>query len=202
MSFRKKYIKENNITSNKTTIFLLPIFGYARSYYTDKFIGMYLEGLDTKNPRVACVFENVDDEDLTMHIYKLANTHYFDESIVDDSNKEVVLFLKVESKYKEDLNKLINGQYSEFSTLYKDLLIKHYGVGTNTKFLNDERPGVSVHDAINPTKEKRQLLANALLVDVGLIKEVLDKPELEEERYYTVKELKKKLKKEEVDGIK
>lgn len=202
MSFRRIYTTKNNILPNKTTIFLLPIFGYAKSYYTDKFIGMFLDRLDTKDPRIACIFQNSDDEDLKMHVYKMMNSHFFDDSIYDDNNKEIVLFLNVDSKFKEDCRKLIEGRYSEFSTGFKELLIKHHGTNTNKKYTDDGRPGVTVHDTINPTNEKRKLLADALLVDVGLIKEVLDKPDIEEERYYTVKELKKKLKKEEVDGIK
>lgn len=87
--------------------------------------------------------------------------------------------------FSADYTKFLNGQYSQLSHKLKAYIIKNFGdiqiAEDNIKRLH---PIVNV---LFPNCIDRKKLADVLDVDASLIKEVWDKPDLEQEtfRYYT-----------------
>ncbi len=204
MSTRRKIIKDNKLyngKSTKATHFLLPFYGMGKSYYTDYLISVNIKD-DPHEPRVVFVFDNFDEEELLMHLYKLHNHHCFDESWNDDEDKEVCLSMKIPKEFLNDYRLFLDGKYSQFSEKYKELLIKLYGRGVHPTFQVDEKGHkigfsetghkVSVYEAISPTHEKRLAIGRRLGLELPKDAEVFDRVNLEEESYLSIKELKEK----------
>lgn len=183
MSFRVEWKNKNDIKGNKTTIFLLPTFGYSKSFYTQYLIDCYIKDI-TSNQIVIC-FQNVDDIRLTEQIYRLCAHHGFQESYTDDEDKELVILMSIDKEFYLDFKRFLEGRYSKFSNNLKDLLMKQ----NEGKTGKDHK--VSVFDVLYPKEEKATQIAEYLDVNINEIpNELLDKPNLEVELYKTIEELK------------
>ncbi len=172
-----------------------------KDFYTEYLITVNIKD-DPDNPRVIFIFDNFDEETLVMQLYKMHNHHCFDDSWVDDEEKEIVVSMKIPKEFLEDYKLFIQGKYSKFSEKFKELLIKTYGRGVHPTFKIDDkgqRIGISetahkvtVFEAITPTQEKRVAIGRRLGIDLPKDAEVFDRVNIEEESYLNVKELKEK----------
>ena len=194
MCLRKKIIKDNEISPTKCGLFLLPTIDFAnRPISKADCIGLIDVYISDKKAQLISVYKNIDTEVINMQIYKLTN-HY---SFIDHGEEEDELYVvnEIPKKFIKDYNLFLNGKYSEFSDELKDRLSKingkttfKVGGGLNKKGL----PGLTVYDMINPSEEKRKELADILGVDVKLVKEVYNPPNLENEIYLKLDKFKEK----------
>lgn len=165
----------------------MPMLGFSKSSYTEYFINCHI--LNEEEPKLVIIFDNIEDIDLNLQIYKLKKYYTFEK--ISTINDEIVVILKIPDVYIKDYNKFLQGKYSTFSEDYKKTLMKIHGSkglsGVNEKGL----PLVSIYDVINPSKDKIRELENILGVKKGIIKEIYDIPNLDLEYYKSIKELKK-----------
>lgn len=125
MSERRKFIQENKLKDNYTTIFLLPMLEYDKDFFPEEFISAYL--IDVLEPQIACIFENSDSEDLKEVLDCIQNHTEFVSIEYGDDNKEVICKLKIPKEYKIDFNLFKIGRYSKFSNVYKEILLDTHG---------------------------------------------------------------------------
>lgn len=163
--------------------------GNGINYFMD--LGFTMEGF----PQIVYIFDNIDYEPLMMDIYKLQNHTCFVDIEYSDDNKEVVVFLDVPKEFRRDFDKFIQGQYSEFSDRFKELLIAKYGDGRQEGISSKNGlPNVSMMDIINPEPAQKKLLAECLSstgsrVNWRDLKEIISPPNVEVEEYKTIQEL-------------
>ena len=153
------------------------------------FIGMFLA---KEASQVVMVMDNIDYEPLKMDIYKLQNNPYYVDSKYDDEDKEVCLLFDIPKEYLNDYKLFKQGKYSKFSDKYKALLEKTYG-GEETRMKTFSKttglPDVSMYDAIHPSEERITALTKELMFN-DRVEEVLSPPDIEQETYKTIQELK------------
>lgn len=203
MSTRRKIIKDNELYNNKSTKathFLLPFYGWGKSYYTDYLITVNIIS-DENKPRIVFIFDNFDEDGLVTQLYKLHNHHCFDESWEDDEGKEICVSMKIPQEYLKDYKLFLEGKYSKFSERYKDILVKIYGRTVNPiievnlkgeKSYSKKAAKVSMFETLYPTYEKRRAIERRLEVTLDENAEVFDKVNLEEEEYLSIVKLKEK----------
>jgi len=141
-------------------------------------------------PKIVFVFENIDYEPLKSDIYRMSCLPEYIDCEYDDNEKEICIYFDVPKEYKADFELFTKGLYSGFSNKYKDLLINEYGDGSGVG-VSDKTglPNISLFDAINPSEDKKLLMAKQLGVKVSDIIEVLDPPNLKEEEFKKINEL-------------
>lgn len=183
MSLRKKIIQKKKLKSNKTRQFLVPLLGYPLSYYTNHFIEAYI--IVDDDPRLVCIFDNIDNEDLNIHLIRLENHHCFNKSFKDDKNKELVYVFDIDGIFQKDFKKFLEGKYSELSGRMRAILEKEYG---KTTVLDSHV--ATMFDTLYPTPRKIKMLADHLGVEEKEIVEVLDKPNIDNEIYRNIEEFK------------
>lgn len=126
MSERRKYIAVNDINTNYSTIFLLPMLGYKESFFKkENFISTYILE-DTQKKLVLC-FENSSDEEFKGLIWQLQNHKDFLSVDYDDDNKEVVVMFTIPEERVVDFNLFKIGRYTKFSNEYKEILLEYHG---------------------------------------------------------------------------
>lgn len=209
---RRREILNKMHKKRKSLYFLTPMY-YDVNFINKKLIHPITERNDDKNflidvsflvkgndntPKVVFSLENVDDETLTMDIYKLQLHHCFVEGDFGGENdEEVNIFLNIPKIWNEDFNKFIKGKYSEFSDAYKKHLTQIYGSSRASEKDGlgiDGLPAVHMYDVIYPTDEIRARFANVLGVNIKEIgHEIMEAPNIEIESWKSLKEL------EEVD---
>jgi len=184
LSERKKYIEENKIKTNYTTIFLLPMIGYDRLFYSDELISAYI--IDDDKPKLAIVFENSDTVELQRCIEILGRNREFISMDYDDDNKEVVLIMNIPKYYMIDYNMFIIGRYSKFSNAYKELLLDVHGRKTG----NGEC--IMMVDALHPDLKARKYKADKMGCNPDDLPngEVMSVPTISEEQYNKANQLK------------
>ncbi len=181
MSLRRKVIQRKKLKSNKTRQFLVPLLGYPLSYYTDHFIEAYVVPDD--DPRLVCIFENINNEDLEIHLIRLENHHCFVRKYKDDKNKELVYIFDIDGIFIKDFNRFLDGKYSELSGRMRAILEREYG---KTTILDSHL--ATMFDTLYPTPRKIKQLADHLGVEESEIVEVLDKPNIDNEIYRNIED--------------
>lgn len=166
---------------NLNRVFILPMIGidYKRRLPTN-FINSYL----TKEYDIMLVFDKTRDYDEIFHHF-LNRTVEFNKNFGEklEYEDELVLRFKIPEMFKDDVDKFLKGAYSEFSEYYKRILCQYYG-----KTTIKENHAVTEYNVIYPEDFKRKQIAEYLsydksIIDYKLIKEVLDKPDLDRELY-------------------
>lgn len=189
-STRKILTQEQKLKQNKATHFLLPILGYSNDFYTSLYINTYI--IPGDNPKLICVFENMSKEDLKMNyegdaflaqLYRLNNHSSLEDVYYDDEASEIVFVFNIDKVYKEDINKFIKGQYSQFSELLKKQIMKF-----NERATGKTKYKITIFDALYPSEAKRSEVAERVGVKVSEILEVFDSPDIEHETYRSTKE--------------
>jgi hypothetical protein len=163
-----------------TNTFVLPMVGLNHKTLPNNFINSYI--LD--DYKVVAVYDkNTDYNDIFAHHLNRVldnNKHLIEYQDLDD---EIDIFFKIPEEFKDDFDLYLLGKYSEFSDDFKAVLTSFFGIKTIK-----EGHTVSVHNTIYPEDFKRKLIAEHLsyknsVIDYTLIKEVLDRPNLDKERF-------------------
>ena len=183
MSERKKYIEDNKIITNFTTIFLLPMIGYDRSFYPDEFISAYI--IDDEKPKMAIVFENSDTLSLKACLQVLENNREFVSMDYDDDNKEVVIIVDIPKYFTIDFNMFKIGRYTKFSNAYKEILLDVHGRITG------EGKRIMMVDALFPDKKAKEFRSEKMGVTIDELPngEVMPIFSESKEIYKTIKQL-------------
>lgn len=182
MSFRRDIIESRDY-KRKSKLFLLPMLDYPLDEYEPYLIDCNVV-LDPG--KLVVIFDNLDDDPLSMLVYKLQSSYLYLDSNFDDDDKEVVMFFDIPKEFKEDFIRFTQGKYSEFSDKYKKKLISFFGKETSSVYAQ-----FSMYDALYPTEEKRKERAGDLGYDQWEdIKELFSIPTLEYEEYKSIEDLK------------
>ena len=166
---------------NLNRVFILPMVGidYKRRLPSN-FVNSYL----TKEYEIMLAFDKTRDCDEIFY-------HFLDRTTTSNKNfkshveydDEIIIGLQIPEIFKDDVDKFLKGAYSEFSEYYKRILCQYYG-----KTTIKENHAVTEYNVIYPEDFKRKQIAEYLSydksnVDYKLIKEVLDRPDLDKEMY-------------------
>ena len=126
MSERRKYIIENDIKQNYSTIYLLPMLGYKKDFFSDdEFISSYIEE-DISKKLVLC-FVNSSSEEFKSLMWQLQQHEDFISINYDDNEKEVVVMFKISNQNEVDFNLFKIGRYTKLSNKYKEILLEYHG---------------------------------------------------------------------------
>lgn len=192
MSRRRKWMEENKLNKNKSAKYVLPMFDqplFKNSPLDYYLINSYYD----KEDFIYIVFDNGSDDTLTKLIYNLTcHPNYIDSNYGDD-NKEIIIKMEVPEKFKVDFESFKQGKFTKFTQRYKKILSEYFGrVSSRKERDSSGKPIIKIFDAINPTKEKYQDIADYYNVDVKEILEhgeILEAPNEEKELFRTVEEL-------------
>lgn len=124
MCRRRKWMEENSLDKTKTTTFILPTLGYTPKWYGDGLINCYITG-GRSSPNIVLIFDLNFNEHSTEILLKLDGNENYLRSYIDVD--ELVYEFKIPDKFKQDFNHFINGDYSKFTKLLKDVLDITYG---------------------------------------------------------------------------
>lgn len=177
-----KIISGGGIKHTYATSFLLPTIGYCKNDFNDKLINVHINN-DFDDPRLLLIIDY--DPSMQESLARLQqNNIYVGHTINED---EAIIEFRIPHKYHDIFNKFIKGKYSEFNNEYKQILTNINGYKVNYK-----GRVVTIYDAIHPRKDKIKQIADELLVDISIIKEVFDIPDLEYEIYQPIEQLERR----------
>lgn len=184
MSERRRLLKEIDC-KRRSKLFMLPILDVHIPHDSKYLIDVNIQ--TGGFPQIITIFDNIDDEELKMLIYKLQSGYQFIDCNYGDDDKEIVLFFDIQKEFQLDFELFTQGGYSRFSEKYKNRLLDYYDRGTCSTYAQ-----FSMFDALYPTEKKRKERAE----DLGYnkwedIKELFSVPDLETEEYKTIDELNK-----------
>lgn len=175
-------IELEGVKLNKCCSFVLPMCEVNYKTFPENFINCYLHP-DT-NDKIVAVFEKPKEGDTKFSMfldYIKFNRNYI---AYEEDIDEISLYFKIPDRNKKNYQMFLQGKYSKFSNEFKELLKGYFGVRSIK-----ETYKVNVIDVIVPQEFKRQQVADRLGVDVSLIEEVLDKPDLVAETYKPIDKL-------------
>lgn len=185
MSTRKKYIEDNDLKMNMSTIFITPMLGFENNFLTDEFMSTYLV-LDGDEPEIALVFENTDNYAFKDTIWILQQLDTFSSINYDDDDCEIIARFKIPELYKRDYTLIMDGKYSKISKGYKEVLLDYHGRKSGN--------GKCIYmiDALYPDHQTKAYRAEKLGVSVNLLPdgEVMSIPDKISEQYLRVDRLK------------
>ncbi len=179
-SERKKYLNDNEIKDNLTTIFLLPMFKYEFNFFPIEFISAYL--LDELKPKIVLCFNNSDSQELKDTILELQeNEHFFSEEYDDN---EIVIKLLLPKRFDIDFGLYKIGRWSKLSIELKEILVNYYGKSSG------EGKRITIWDALYPNHQSLQFQAKRLGVSISELPngEVFDIPDISREWYRKIEE--------------
>lgn len=177
---------ETRKKKNFCCAFILPMVGINHKNVPSNFINAYIG----KTYNVFVVFDKTEDYDIIFynffeHIKK--NPCYKGHIEEED---EMVIELAIHENYYNDFSLFIQGKYSEFSDVYKKIIVSYFG----NKTIKDSYH-VTEYNTIHPQEFKKKQIAERLYEPKDLkeglanIKEVLEIPNLEQETFKTIQEL-------------
>lgn len=184
MSTRKKWIEDNDLKMNMSTIFILPMLGFPTEIMTEEFFGAYLDFYNDKYD-IVLLFENTDNELFKDLVWIMQKSDYFESMDYDDDNKELAITFRVPGKYEDDFKKIMNGKYSAISKEYKEVLLDVHGRKAG------QGKCIYMIDALYPDNQTKRYRAEKLGVSVNDLPdgEVMSIPDMENERYLKVNKL-------------
>lgn len=185
MSERKKFIEDNDLKVNMTTIFLLPLLEYTSTFLTDEFIGAYI--IDVLQPKLVLTFENSDTEGFKDIVWIMQQHDDFVSLEYDDDNKEVVVTFNIPKRYNEVFLNFKKGRYTKFDKEYKEILLDYHGRKTG------DGKCIYMIDALYPDFLTKKYRADKLGVSPNDLPngEVMSIPNMDMELYYKTSELNK-----------
>lgn len=171
-------IKIEGLKPTKCNKFILPMCNISSTKLPHNFINAYIN--DEKS--IVLVFEKLNNED-SLNFNKFLQTLDDNKQYVkyEEDVDEIILHFNIPECYINDFELFKQGSYSRFSEKYKEVLIVHYG-----RISLKENHTVSMYNTIYPQEFKRKQIADRLGVDIKLIEEVFDKPDLEREQYIPI----------------
>ena len=199
---RLQLIHKHKIPITKTRKFLLHVLELHKYRYdVPEFIECYLKDVDSE-PKLVLCFQNKSfqegEEDETgykmlIHLLNLHPLILDDECKTDDDDKELILTFKFPKEYLKDLQKFLNGDYSQLSTKFKEEMAKRqfykkdaiFTEGTTSAGL----PMVTIHEVLNPTETKIKAYQHRLKASLPK-PEILSIPNLELELYKPINQFK------------
>ncbi len=184
MDNRVKYIDDNGVKVNCTTLFLLPIYDMGGSDVPDEFISAYI--LDKLKPKIILCFENEKNDKFIKFIESLRSNENFIKEELDGEN-ELVVYMNIPKKFHIDFNLFKIGRWSKLSNDLKNLLLTKHGRKTGAgKY-------ISMIDALFPDANARKVQADICGVDPRDLPngEVFQIPNLDNELYCKISELNK-----------
>lgn len=162
-------------------MFVLPMCSINYKSFPNNFINCYINDSD----EIIAVFNIPEIPELFKEFlsYIEDNKNYtkYEEDI-----DEISLYFTIPNECKENYNLFLKGKYSKFTESYKQLLCEYYGrISRRTDYK------VNLINVIYPEKFKKQQIADNLGVNISLIEETLDRPDLTKEIYKSINQLKK-----------
>lgn len=184
MSTRKKWIEDNDLKMNMSTIFILPMLGFPTEIMTEEFFGAYLDFYDNKHD-IVLLFENTDSEGFKDLVWIMQQSDFFESMDYDDDNKELAMIFRVPDKYKDDFKLIMAGKYSAISKDYKEVLLDVHGRKAG------QGKCIYMIDALYPDNQTKRYRAEKLGVSVNDLPngEVMSIPSMENEQYLKVSKL-------------
>ena len=170
-----KIIKLQETKPTKCCKFVLPMCGINPTKLPFNFINSYI--YDDKS--IILIFEKLNDN-IQFENFINKNNTFIKQDEIDD---KLILYYNIPNEYLNDFNLFKLGSYSKFSQNYKNILTDYYG-----RISIKENYTVTMYNTIYPQEFKRKQIADRLGVNINLVEEVLDKPDLEEEQYIQTKE--------------
>lgn len=161
--------------------FVLPMIGINYKQLPRNFVNSYI----TLNYDVVMCFDKTDNYDVIFLAF-LENVVKNNRSYIsyEDGEDEVVIYFTVPERWRDDFDTFISGKYSTFTDKYKDVIVRFFG-----KKSQPEHHEVSEYDIITAPVFKRKEFAEWLDVDVSLIKEVFQRPNMDREMYSPIEDL-------------
>lgn len=199
MSIRKTYLskkgyvrKDGSIKHTKMTMFCLPLLGLSYHDFGKNLINVYSSQED--NIYLYIVLDNPYEQSVDSLINKIKARKDFIEEFKDDSDNEYILKLKISGIYEDDYYKIMSGEYSKISKIYKDILVKTYSDRTHDlskpPTIVDGQVLTTMYEVLYPTEEKKKVIAKHFGVEISSVKELISKPDIRYELYRKVDELK------------
>lgn len=174
-------IKIEGLKPTKCSKFILPMCNIQSTKLPHNFINAYIN--DEKS--IVLIFEKLDNSDsgpFNKFLQTIVENEYYVK--YEEDIDEIVLYFNIPDHYINDFELFKIGAYSKFSEMYKEILILHYG-----RISIKENHTVSMYNTIYPQEFKRKQIADRLGVDIKLVEEVLDKPDLKQEEYIPIYKL-------------
>ncbi len=174
---RKKFIEENKIHTNYTTIFLLPMLEYSRDFFKiPEFTSAYLID-EEESPKIVLVFENTDSEDLKELLLCIQSHEEF--ITLDTDEGDVLAILTIPRQYQIDYNMFKIGRYSKFDNNFKELLLDAHGRITG------DGDCIMMVDALFPNHKAKMYRAEQIGISINDLPngEVMSVPDLSKEMY-------------------
>jgi uncharacterized membrane protein len=164
-------IEKKNKKYNKSAVFLLPMLDIKLNLFAN-FYNVYYKTIynkDENEKRIYLVYElNAINEKV---ISNITNCEYYINSYNIDDFK--IFIYRVPVLYNYDFMLFCNGKYNSFSKLYKDLLLKSYGM----------LKGEELNRILNSKLKHKEELAKKFDVNVKDIKEIFPIPDEIEETF-------------------
>lgn len=190
MSKRRKYIEENGLRQNLSTIFILPMLEYSPEFFPKEFIDTYI--VDSEDDKkIICIFEDSSSEDLKGALWQMQNHDDFHSIDYADNNKEIVVVFNIPKTREVDFNLFLVGRYTKFSNDYKEILLDYHGRKSGAG------KSIMMIDALFPDHLAKKWRADKMSVPgstpVSINDlpggEVVSIPDLDKEKYINIDEL-------------
>lgn len=142
--------------------------------------------IDKSNTQLALIFENTDSNQLKQFLVDIQNDELYSDMTYDDDNKEIILIFNFPKDFDLDFRLFKIGRYSKFSNKLKEILLNHHGRMTgNGKSIN-------MIDALQPDYKSKKYRADQIGISINDLPngEVISIPNMDNELYYKVDELK------------
>jgi hypothetical protein len=126
MCKREQWMKQEKFGKTKTYTFMLPLLGFTPKWYGDSLLNCYIEAGDIIDEhKLILIFRMNPDDKLENVLHKLDSKPEYVESFIDVD--ELVYKFSIPDKFKIDFQHFLNGDYSKFTQLCKDVLNITYG---------------------------------------------------------------------------
>lgn len=201
MSVRKTYLKnkgyirkDGSIKFTKVTMFCLPMLGFHFKDFGDSLLNVYSTHDESPHLYVVILNPYKDNPGLNIVLDKLRSHPNFVEETKDDDEYEIILKLKLDSNHEDDYYKVMSGDYSKISEDYKKILTRLYSdfkhdLNLPPKINADGLVDTSMAEVLDPSLEKKKIVAKHFGVELSSVKELISKPDLRYELYRTIEEL-------------
>lgn len=176
-------IDKYNITLNKSGVFILPMVGIELKYL-NALINTYLKDSEAEfKTNLKEIYLVFDKDTLT-----ISDSEYLSQksNILDfriNQNNTVILKFNINETFKNDIIKVIKGDYSKLSEVTKSVVLNFW---IENKATEELLKTTNVYKILYPSKELLANKARLLGVPVSQLKgELVSKPLILEETYFS-----------------
>lgn len=134
----------NNIPTNLTSVFLLPLLGYSRKMYEPYLVNAYLSHVGLGHWEEGCVFillkfkGDIFFDRLEKVI--LSSVNYITDYEPDRNGEFKIYVMDIPLNYKKDYDLFVEGKYSKMSKASKDIILKDCAKGGTTEMILERHP--------------------------------------------------------------